>query len=547
MRNLAVIVMLLFFAILPHRVAAQGKALSRYQEELDRAHQLETELSYEEALTIYQKLEEDHGDDNQLKLAMANAYFKLHNLEESMSWYTQVFGKGEEKKLESAAPIHLYNYAELLLMDDRPEQALFFYQRYKDRNPDDSRTNRKIEGIEKRAQFEAQDDHTQISQLAVNSEYPDFSPAFYGNGLVFVSGRRTGAAEKGSASDYFDLYRSSYAPDGSFSKPEKFSAMINTDFHEGPVIFYDHDTRMIFTRNNVDGKMKHLEKKVVVRLQLLYSEKDSATGDWKKPVLLSINSPNYSVGHPAISRDGKHLYFSSDMPGGYGGTDLYVSHGARGQWGKPENLGAKVNTEGNEMFPFLHHDELLYFASDGRAGLGGLDVYEYNLGDQTVWNIRKPVNSNRDDLGLIFDEAGTKGYFSSNRGKGYTADDNVYSYSIRKPEPVVEKPAPVAAEPAPIAEAVEGATPVAIYYTVQLLAVRNSKAATRSFFRGLKGVMMYKGKEGIHRYAYGRYDTLDEAIAMLKALQGKGFSDAFVRREVQYAELSLSTEASIVR
>jgi hypothetical protein len=533
--------MLLCLTTLAQTTAGQSKkALAKYEEELAKARQLETQLFYDEALAIYRKLEEDHGDDDALKLSMANAYFRVHNLEEAMNRYTQVLGQTEQSQQEPVTPIHFYNYAELLLMGDQPAQALAWYKLYQQRSPGDSRAGRKIEGIEKRASFETPAKPVEISKLPINSDYPDFSPAFYGDELVFVSGRREGADGE-TAANYFDLYHSSLSQGGSFSKPEKFSDVINTGFHEGPVVFYNHNNRMIFTRNNSDGRKKSLEEKVVVRLQLLSSEKDTTTGNWKKPMLLSINNAGYSVGHPAITADGKRLYFSSDMPGGYGGTDLYVSTWSGVVWGKPENLGSKVNTEGNEMFPFLHHNEMLYFASDGHPGLGGLDIYEYRLGGESVRNMNKPVNSNRDDLGLILDEAGTKGYFSSNRGKGYSADDNVYSFSITKPAlPAVEETAPVpaVAEPVTITVVIDEDPPVEIFYTVQLLALRNGKPAPRSFFGSLEGVMVYDGKDGFRRYAYGKYDTLEEAQVVLKTLQDKGFFDAFVRREEQYVELS---------
>lgn len=542
MRNLAIVWILLCCVLFPYSVNGQQKAV-KYQDELDRARLLEEELSYEEALEIYRKLEEENEDDFQLKLSIASVYFRLHNSEEAMNWYGQVLGKAEQKKTEGVAPEHLYNYAELLLMNEQVEKALSFYQLYKQRNPNDSRTDRKIEGIEKRDEFEKQQVNYEITGLSINSEYPDFSPAFYGNGLAFVSGRKTqGSAEKGKTeAGYLDLYHSGLAADGSFTQPQKFNALINTDFHEGPAVFYDHDTRMIFTRNNSNDKMKSLEKKIVVRLQLLSSEKDSATGDWKKPVFLSINNSSYSVGHPAISRDGKQLYFSSDIPGGYGGTDLYVSKWSGTEWGKPENLGAAVNTEGNEMFPFLHRDEVLYFASDGHPGLGGLDIYGYHLGDGAIRNMGKPVNSNRDDLGLILDEEGLHGYFSSNRGKSNNMDDNIYSLVISRPAPVAREEPPVEA---PVVVSEDTVT-LEVFYTVQLLALKSSKLVPLSFFGKLEGVIMYNGKDGLHRYTYGRYATLDEAVTMLKTLQEKGYNDAFVRREERYVELSAFPGVSV--
>lgn len=188
---------------------------------------------------------------------------------------------------------------------------------------------------------------------------------------------------------------------------------------------------MIFTRDNYyKGKLK-ASKNGTTKLNLYYAERDSVSDQWGDPQPLPFNNDEYSVGHPAISEDGLTLYFVSDMPGGKGGTDIYKSEMKDGNWGEPVNLGEPINTEGNEMFPFLNHDEELFFASNGQPGLGGLDIYVIDvIKNKKVINLGAPINSNLDDFGLIIDKK--EGYFSSNRDGGKNHDD-IYSFTAERP------------------------------------------------------------------------------------------------------------------
>ncbi|MGB3778994.1 MAG: OmpA family protein, partial [Tunicatimonas sp.] len=191
-------------------------------------------------------------------------------------------------------------------------------------------------------------------------------------------------------------------------------------------------TKVFLTTNNPSFKKERGQDISFNRLQLLYAEKNKE-GEWTPPVALPFNHAEYSVGHPAVSADGTRLYFCSDQPGGFGGTDLYVSHYENGTWSKPTNLGEQVNTDGNEMFPYLHHNQTLYFASTGHPGLGGLDVFKVNasLSDTSaVQNVGYPINTSEDDFGLILRPDGQSGYVSSHRA----GQDDIYQFSVRKQE-----------------------------------------------------------------------------------------------------------------
>ena len=209
--------------------------------------------------------------------------------------------------------------------------------------------------------------------------------------------------------------------------PEEFSKDLNTKYHEGPLTFSADGSRVIFTRNNYnEGKSKKSSDNVT-KLKL-YSA-DLRDGGWANVQELPFNSDEYSSGHPALSRDGKSLYFVSDRPGGRGGTDVYVARFDGGTWSQPLNLGPQINTKGDEMFPFVDENGILYFASNGHPGnLGGLDMYYTSLnggGNAQISHLDAPINSKADDFGLITDGSRSTGYFSSNRLNG---DDDIFRF-----------------------------------------------------------------------------------------------------------------------
>jgi outer membrane protein OmpA-like peptidoglycan-associated protein len=304
----------------------------------------------------------------------------------------------------------------------------------------------------------------------LNSKYSDFSPMFYENGLVFVSARNEGSGIKRvfiqNETPFLDLFLFSdtlslrketrksvemaLASLGSSEKSikpnkiqanenfddmeepeiEEFSKSINSKYHEGPVTFFKDYKKIVFTRNNYNkGRAKKSDKGVNMLKLFIASKKGNKWTDIKE---LPINSDQYSTGHPALSPDNRKMYFVSDMPGGFGGTDIYVVDYRDGSWGVPVNLGREINTEGNEMFPFVDEAGNFYFASDGHAGLGGLDMFyvEFRNGVPFggVENLGAPINSTKDDFGFITDAQRSHGYFSSNRRKGYS-DDNIYAFT----------------------------------------------------------------------------------------------------------------------
>ena len=184
---------------------------------------------------------------------------------------------------------------------------------------------------------------------------------------------------------------------------------------------------MYFTRDNYNaGVIGKSTIDGIVKLKI-YQQVKNNDGIWSAPTEFDYNGNDYSTGHPSLSADGKNLYFASDRPGGYGGTDIYVCTKINNNWSAPQNLGAEINTEGNEMFPYISNTNTLYFASNGKPGLGGLDIFSSTINNDkcsTPENMGYPINTDKDDFGLITNSNSADGYFTSNR-KG---SDDIYSF-----------------------------------------------------------------------------------------------------------------------
>ena len=265
----------------------------------------------------------------------------------------------------------------------------------------------------------------------VNSKNNDFSPAF-GNReytkLYFVSSRKGSSNDKidERTGEFFtDIYSTSLDKKGKWSKPKAELDPINSDNHEGTLCLNQNGTTMFFTTCQSENK-KSLGCEISIS-QL----KGKIWGSLNK-LEIKVDS-NTTIGHPAISADEKTVIFSAEMNGGYGGKDLWmVTRVARGQWSEPANLGPAVNTDGDEMFPFIHNDNTLYFASNGHVGMGGLDIFKSELNDNGIYvsaiNLKSPINSSADDFGMIVERKSERGYFTSNR-KSWTGTDGVVNKS----------------------------------------------------------------------------------------------------------------------
>jgi len=284
----------------------------------------------------------------------------------------------------------------------------------------------------------------EIKNLAINSEYSDFSPMFLDSTqLVFASAKDSSFLKtrtyKWNDQPFLDLYVAQIDEETQDLKDAlNFSKKVNTKYHEASVTFSPGNSTVYFTRNNYGKKLKR-DKNGVNHLKIYVSKK--VDGEWEEAQEVPFNSDDYSTGHPALSPDGKKLYFVSDMPGSMGETDIFVVDVLEGgQFSDPKNLGPNINTEQREMFPYIN-EEKLFFASDGHVGLGGLDVYEVAINEEEgfsdVVNMGKPINSNKDDFSYIANKGSIKGFFASNR-EGGKGDDDIYSFARIVPEKIPE-------------------------------------------------------------------------------------------------------------
>jgi len=385
---------------------------------------------YEEAIRYYKLALKNDPNKDYLRLKIGDSYRLLGDHHSSYQYYEQVL----EHNNEAGKPIHKYHYANALLAEGKLEEATRWYTLYASEAPDDSRVDRKLHGIDSHYSFLRDSMTLDVGTLNVNTEYSEFGATPYAQGLVFLSSKK----KKGFIDqDYlreenlYDLYYTTYdsSGGGGWKDSVPFDKVVNTSYHEGPVTFYHgEEAKMIFTRSN------YLDKRVVrssdgkTKLQMYNATK---VGDlWANIQPFGIRDPNYSLAHPALSQKDDTLFFVSDMPGGYGGSDLYMSVFSDG-WSSPVNMGGEVNTEGNELYPYFT-DDRLFFSSDGHGGLGGLDIYKASVTEGKVrWvaNLGYPINSPYDDFSYTIDPESREGYFASNRPGGYGKDD-IYTVHV---------------------------------------------------------------------------------------------------------------------
>ena len=286
-----------------------------------------------------------------------------------------------------------------------------------------------------------------ISRLTVNTENSDFGTAFYGeNNLVFASPKKgitiVNDVWLENNQRYLELYVAEILPNGDLLNPSLLKGDVNSRYHEADVAFTRDMKTVYFTRNNYYNKKLSRDSREMANLALFKATVNDK-GEWVNIIPMPFNNVEYSVGHPALSADEKTLFFISDMPGGFGKTDIYKVEINYNGFGNPVNLGPTINSSSKDFSPFID-EEVLYFSSDRPGGMGGLDVYATRLVDFPPDPIllNEPVNSTTDDFAFIINTTTRRGYVSSNR-EGGAGDDDIYS--VLEEEPVVFKCAQVIA------------------------------------------------------------------------------------------------------
>ena len=359
---------------------------------------------------------------------LAEAYRKLDQNSESELVYEKLI-----KQSDGVLPVDFFNYAMILKSNGKYQQSAVWMEKFVQLKPEDLRARSFAENKNDVRNLEKDDGKYRVKHFDVNTDAEDFGTSYYKNQIVFTSSRtKNGMIKRNynwTGQPFWDLYVAD-VDSGQLTNPQNFSKKINRRFHDGPASFSNDGTFMAFSRNNYRD---HSNDKVV-EIQIWFSI--NAYLKWSKPTPFAFNNSEYSVGQPCLTQDGKTMYFTSDMPGGYGGTDIYkTTRNDKDEWTQPVNVGSEINTEGDEMFPFYEDsNEVLFFASNGRFGLGGLDIFIAEIdGDHfgKVYNAGSPLNSQYDDFAVVVNDKMTTGYFSSNRIGG-NGEDDIYSVDFLK-------------------------------------------------------------------------------------------------------------------
>lgn len=352
---------------------------------------------------------------------LGDAYYFNNQMEEASQWYEELTSNYTVSDAE-----YYFRYAMSLKSIKQYEKATIWMDKFSESNPTDKRAifykanPDYLQTIKK----ESRKFHYVLDNLALNSAYSDFGASIYKGGIVFASSKtQSKELYNWNNQPFLDLF---YSENYKTSTP--LSGAINTKYHESSTAFTKDGKTMYFTRNNYYKGIRRNSKKNINGLKIFKATLED--GLWTNIVSLPINSDEYSVAHPALSVDEKYLYFSSDMPGTKGLSDIFrVTIGEDGTYGDPENLGDTVNTEGRENFPFISNQNILYFSSDGHIGLGGLDVFQIDLqsANSVVKNVGSPINSSKDDFRYVVDAQDQTGFITSNR-EGGKGDDDIYKF-----------------------------------------------------------------------------------------------------------------------
>lgn len=399
--------------------------------QLKRANKFYDNYDYAKAIPLYKKVVK-RSDDPEALEKIANSYRLTKNYQQAETYYARLMKK------DSIKPIDHFFYGMVLKNINKIDEAKEQFKIYSNVVPNDKQAEisvRSCDDIKIWISKTRQMDVTPVDEI--NSIHSEFGPVLYKDQLVFVSDRTKDMVNDNTYSwnkqPFLNVYSTEIKinQNGSPSiskKAKAFSWKINSIYHDGPVCFNAAQNIMYITRVGYAENKK--DKNFVNRAKLFYSVKTEKS--WSKVKAFQYNSDDYSVAHPWVSADDQYLFFASDMPGGFGGMDIYVCKKEGDNWSQPQNLGSEVNTAGSEVFPYIRKDGMLFFSSDGHSGFGGLDVFSATKIDNkysAVKNFGSPLNSSTDDFGIVFSDDNTMGYFSSDRAGGKGTDD-IYSFIV---------------------------------------------------------------------------------------------------------------------
>jgi outer membrane protein OmpA-like peptidoglycan-associated protein/tetratricopeptide (TPR) repeat protein len=387
--------------------------------QLNKANNYFKQEQFNDAIKYYEKVLKKNGSNIEATQNIAFAYRKLKDYENAEIYYAKAT---EINPNESSNFLY---YGQTLKNNNKVGEAKLQFEKFVTRNPNSFVGKLMVQSCGDIKDWEVDEKAFEVSNLEnINTKDADFCPLIFDDGIVFVSERGIDLVNENNYGMSNQPYLSIFfaRKDKQYRKAKHFSNQLNSLYHDGPVSISSDGKSIYFTRVDKKEQGKSYTNKLKIYSATLDGKK------WKNVTPFIYNSSSYSVAHPWISESGKKLFFASDMPGGMGGMDLYVSTKEGEEWGEPINLGKGVNTEENEVFPYFRKS-ILFFSSEGHSGYGGLDVY--SVKEEDKWknpeNLKAPLNSPKDDFGIFYKDD-ENGYFSSNREGGKGSDD-IYSFA----------------------------------------------------------------------------------------------------------------------
>lgn len=398
------IYILLILVLASSLISAQNK-------DTQIADKLFKKFEFISAAESYLKLVASNKADGYVYRQLGDCYYNIYNTKEAAKWYAKAIAKKQDSEL-------YYRYAQMLKAIGNYAESNKQMQKFAEMQPNDSRAKTFNENpnyvpvlLDQRKSFD-------VKSIDINSDKSDFGAFLMDNTIYFTSARNSNSKiYSWTKEPFLDIYKANLNEDGTISNILLLKE-INSKYHDGSVSISQDGSTMYFTSDSF--RENSFEKDKASKLKLgrnnIFSAK-FVNGKWDEITSLPFNSKDYSTGNPSISKDGKTLYFSSNRPGSIGGVDIWkVAISESGSYGTPENLGKNVNTEGNESFPFITSDNVLYFSSDAKQGLGAMDVYKIDLTKNSeAKNLGKPVNSEKDDFAFTINENKNIGFVASNR------------------------------------------------------------------------------------------------------------------------------------
>ncbi len=398
-------------------VMASG-LLSAQNKDTKVADKLFDRYEYVDAANEYLKLTQNGKADTYVYKQLADSYYAIFNTKEAAKWYAKAITKNQDAET-------YYKYAQMLKSEGNYTEADKQMKQFATLAPNDQRAKDFTSNPNYLPTLKEQYKLFNVNKSDISSDKTDFGAVLTNDNSVYFSSARNTSRKNSNWNEepYLDLYKATYNSNGTISEAVAVSNL-NTKWHDGPASVSADGKTMYYASESFNEKEYTKDKAKKSKFGKMYLYKATFDGNqWTNSKPLPFNNKAYDVRNPSLSKDGKTLYFSSNMPGGFGAEDIWKVSIDGDSYGKPENLGAKINTEANESFPFITDDNQLYFSSNGKQGFGGLDVFKIDLNKTTeAVNVGAPVNTEKDDFSFSYNTSKKVGFFSSNRA----GNDDIY-------------------------------------------------------------------------------------------------------------------------